>query len=52
MVKPNISCNKFQVVLPGDRKTGDEPNKDKPPGLDDQLLAVQAHIEDLLVMND
>lgn len=39
-----------KVVLPGDRKTGDEPNRDKPPGLDEQLLAVQAHIEDLQVV--
>ena len=39
-----------KVSLPGDRKTGEEPCKDKPPSLDEQLLAVEAHIEDLLVV--
>ena len=39
----------FQVILPGDRKTDDAPNRDKPPGMEDQLLAVQSHTEDLEV---
>ena len=43
----NISF--FQVILPGDRKTDDAPNRDKPPGMEDQLLAVQSHTEDLEV---
>ena len=41
-----------KVVLPGDRKTNGEEqvSKDKPPGLDEQLDAVTAHIEDLQVV--
>ena len=39
----------FQVTLPGDRKTDDAPNRDKPPGMEFQLLAVQSHTEDLEV---
>ena len=37
------------MILPGDRKTDDAPNRDKPPGMEDQLLAVQSHTEDLEV---
>ena len=39
-------------MLPGDRKIEDTASKDKPPSLEDQLAAVQAHIEDLHVVID
>ena len=41
-----------KVVLPGDRKPNGEEQatKDRPPGLDEQLDAVTAHIEDLQVV--
>ena len=42
-----------KVVLPGDRKSSeDQASKDKPPGLEDQLDEVTAHIEDLQVVID
>lgn len=46
-----------KVVLPGDQRKSsqdqeDQPSKDKPPGLEDQLDEVTAHIEDLQVVID
>ena len=37
-------------MLPGDRKGSNEYNKDKPPGIQHQLLSVESHLEDLTVV--